>query len=48
MKSISNFTDVKMTGLSAENGGCIYIELDQNMRELKSVYNAKYYNFANL
>jgi hypothetical protein len=48
MKQISSFKDVVMNGLRAENGGCIYVELDQNMREHKTVFNPDYYLFSNL
>lgn len=39
MKKISNFTRVSMKGLNAENGGCIYVELTQNAREIPKIYN---------
>jgi hypothetical protein len=48
MKHISNFSDVMMANLRAENGGCIYIELEQNLRELNNTFNSDPYYFNNL
>ena len=48
MKRISNFTRVKMNDLKADNGGCIFVELSQNAREIPEVYNQDMYMFSDL
>jgi hypothetical protein len=48
MKAISSFKNVTMEGLRAEYGGCLFVELEQNQRELKEMYNTEPYVFANL
>lgn len=48
MRQVSEFDRVNMTNLRAEHGGCIYIELEQNMREFNQTFNVDYYNFSNL
>jgi hypothetical protein len=42
MKYISTFTNVKMSNLIADYGGCLYIGLDENFRHIG--YNPSMYN----
>jgi hypothetical protein len=47
MKRISHFHDVIMTGLKAEYGGCIYVEVDPLYRD-DGVFNVDTYLFTNV
>ena len=46
MNHISRFSNVSISGLTAENGGCMTVRLDQNFRP--QLYNNKFYMFKNI
>jgi hypothetical protein len=48
MMKISEFNKVSMEYLSAEYGGCLSVELTQNLREHDDLFNAEPYYFKDL